>query len=76
MSLSSFYLHDRVAVVTGAAGKRGIGRAIALTLAEAGADVVVCDINLSNASLIKRYLDVMFSLDCSRCNCSKIFNIN
>jgi NAD(P)-dependent dehydrogenase (short-subunit alcohol dehydrogenase family) len=49
MSLSSFYLNDRVAVVTGAAGKRGIGRAIALTLAEAGADVVVCDINLSGA---------------------------
>ncbi len=49
MSLSSFYLNDRVAVVTGAAGKRGIGRAIALTLAEVGADVVVCDINVDGA---------------------------
>jgi NAD(P)-dependent dehydrogenase (short-subunit alcohol dehydrogenase family) len=49
MSLSSFDLRDRVAVVTGAAGKRGIGRATALTLAEAGADVVVCDINVTGA---------------------------
>ncbi|MBN2241529.1 MAG: glucose 1-dehydrogenase [Acidobacteria bacterium] len=35
-------LTDKVAVVTGA--RRGIGRAVAVTFAGAGADVVVCDI--------------------------------
>lgn len=37
-------LDGQVALVTGAAGKRGMGRGIALALAEAGADVVVSDI--------------------------------
>ena len=40
MTLPDFSLNGRVALVTGA--KRGIGRMIALTFAEAGADVVVC----------------------------------
>ena len=41
-------LTDRVALVTGSA--RGIGQAIALKLAEVGADVVVNDIAASAAS--------------------------
>jgi len=36
-------MEGKVAVVTGAAGEKGAGRAIALMFAEAGADVAVCD---------------------------------
>jgi 3-oxoacyl-[acyl-carrier protein] reductase len=43
VSLPSYSLEGKVAIVTGAAGERGAGRAIALVLAEAGADVAVCD---------------------------------
>jgi len=46
MSVPSLSLEGRVAIVTGAGGIRGIGRATALTFAEAGADVAVCDINV------------------------------
>ncbi len=38
-----FELNEKVAVVTGAA--RGLGQAIAVKLAEAGADVALCDLN-------------------------------
>ena len=43
MAIPSLSLTGKVAIVTGAAGEKGAGRAIALTLAEAGADVAICD---------------------------------
>ena len=45
-------LRDKVALVTGAASARGIGRAIALQLAEEGADVACVDINLEGAQSV------------------------
>ena len=40
-------LNGKIAIVTGAGGKNGIGRAIATRLAQEGADVVVTDIQRS-----------------------------
>ena len=44
--MTAFSLKGKKAIVTGAAGLRGIGRATALTLAGAGADVAICDVNI------------------------------
>ena len=41
-----FELNDRVAIVTGSGSKKGIGRTIALALANQGAAIVVADLNL------------------------------
>lgn len=49
MSLPDFSLKGRVAIVTGA--RRGIGREIALTFAESGADVAVCDVVVEDGQL-------------------------
>lgn len=49
MNIPNFSLKNKVAVITG--GKRGIGKAIALTFAEAGADVVVCSRKVQDGEL-------------------------
>jgi NAD(P)-dependent dehydrogenase (short-subunit alcohol dehydrogenase family) len=49
MSIPTFSLSSQVAVVTGS--RRGIGKATALTFAEAGADVAVCDIVIEDGQL-------------------------
>jgi len=43
------HLKDKVALVTGAGSQIGYGKAIALTLAEEGCDVIAADINLDGA---------------------------
>ena len=50
-------LNGRVAIVTG--GAQGIGKAIALTLARHGADVVVTDINLERAQATAQEIEAL-----------------
>lgn len=49
----------KVAVVTGAGSKRGIGRETALALAERGADVVVADMDLEGAKRVAGEIEAL-----------------
>ena len=51
MSLSKFSLEGKKALVVGA--RRNMGKAFALGLAEAGADVAITDINIESGQLLK-----------------------
>lgn len=55
-------LTGRAAVVTG--GGRGIGRAVAMRLAEAGAIVTIADINQANAEAAAGEVRSRFSVEC------------
>ena len=44
-------LKGKVALVTGAGSQKGFGKSIAITLAEEGCDVIVCDIDPEGANL-------------------------
>lgn len=48
-------LNNKIAIVTGAG--QGIGKAIALRLANAGADVAIMDLNLSSASAVTKEIE-------------------
>jgi NAD(P)-dependent dehydrogenase (short-subunit alcohol dehydrogenase family) len=52
-------LQGKVAIVTGSGSKRGLGRAIALCLAEKGADIVVADMNLEGAKEVAKEVEAL-----------------
>ncbi len=49
MNVPGFSLEGKVAIISGS--RRGIGKAIALVFAEAGADVVVSDLVIEDGQL-------------------------
>ena len=54
-SQSLFSLKDEVAVVTG--GAQGLGEQMAIGLAEAGANVIIADLNLDSAKKVAQSLE-------------------
>jgi len=57
MAVPDLSLEGKIAIVTG--GSRGIGRAIALGFAEAGADVVVCSRNLADLEKVAEEIQAL-----------------
>ena len=53
--LEFFRLDNRKAIVTG--GASGLGEGMAIALAEAGADVVIADVNLEDAKRVQEAVD-------------------
>ncbi len=74
MNISQFDLTDRTAVVTG--GGQGIGKAICLALAQAGADVVIADIDGDKAESTARETEELgrksFAIQTDVCNRNQI----
>lgn len=54
-------LKGKVALITGAGGQRGFGKAISLTLAKEGCDIIINDINLEGA---RKTADEIEALGC------------
>lgn len=50
-----FNLKDKVAIVTG--GADGIGKATALLLADAGANIVIADLNMEKAEILCKEIE-------------------
>jgi NAD(P)-dependent dehydrogenase (short-subunit alcohol dehydrogenase family) len=59
MSTALFDLRGKLAVVTGAGANGGLGHAMAVGLAQAGADVVVSDIDAEGAHQTRRELEAV-----------------
>jgi len=57
MDMKGMSLHGKSAIVTGAG--QGIGRGIALALANHGADVMVCDLNINTATSVAKEVEAL-----------------
>jgi NAD(P)-dependent dehydrogenase (short-subunit alcohol dehydrogenase family) len=66
--LDRFRMQGKVAVITG--GSRGLGRAMAEALAEAGADVIVCSRNASEVEQVAEELRSTYGRECRGYGCN------